>query len=222
MSKINEHIDLIVITLGVLGLLFLMCFFGSIDTSAADKAVFLDIYTAKGNVGRMLIANALAAEDIRSSIYETIERSDSWYEVETWKKRLEEEASYENHLKTLFGYIPTEEEIQLFLGIVQAECGDTEPEAGIDCVVECIARRVRDPRFPNTIYGVISQRNQFETFTRQLQGSVPNNRVRESFKRTVESGGERYPGILFFTAGRYNAYCRPGFVIGNHYFGYMP
>lgn len=147
-------------------------------------------------------------------------------EMEEKAKELEEEEKARKEaetlgakLKAIFGYVPTEWELTLFLQFVQAECGNTEPEIGIERVAEVIANRVRSSRFPNTISEVLFQRGQFETYSNGSYRCAPNERVRAAWERILSRGYCEDRGVLFFTAGKYNAYCIPMYRIGNHYFG---
>ena len=148
-------------------------------------------------------------------------------EIEARAKRLEEKKAKEkrvretnNKLRAIFGYVPLSWEIDLLKQFVQAECGNTEPPLGIERVIEVIANRVRSSRFPNTISGVLFQRGQFETYSNGSYRCVPNERVKAAWDRILARGYCSDKNVLFFTAGNYNRYCRPGYVIHNHYFGY--
>lgn len=143
-------------------------------------------------------------------------------EMEEKAKELKEEEKARKEAETLvaiFGYIPSNWEIELFLQFVQAECGNTEPEIGIERVAEVIINRVRSSRFPNTISGVLFQRGQFETYINGSYRCTPNERVRAAWERILSRGYCEDREVLFFTAGKYNAYCIPMYRIGNHYFG---
>lgn len=122
-------------------------------------------------------------------------------------------------LSVYFGYYPSDDEIELWERVVMAECGYTEPDAGVIAVADCIANRCRSARFPNGISEVVYQTNQFETVAngRIWQYQV-TDRVLDICERCIERGPVY--DYLFFTAGQYNPYCEPGEIIGNHYFGY--
>ena len=129
------------------------------------------------------------------------------------------EESAQQKLIAYFGYLPTADEIDLFYRTVQAECGNTEPDEGIGAVADVIANRCRSEYFPDTIDAVITQKNQFETWSNgAVDAAEPNERVLEICDEHISSGAE-YTEIYFFTAGEYNEYCEPMFVIGHHYFG---
>lgn len=148
-------------------------------------------------------------------------------EIEARAKKLEKKLAEEervretnNKLRAIFGYVPPSWEIGLLKQFVQAECGNTEPPLGIERVTEVIANRVRSSRFPNTISGVLFQRGQFETYSNGSYQCIPNERVKAAWDRILARGYCMDKNVLFFTAGGYNRYCRPGYVIHNHYFGY--
>ena len=129
------------------------------------------------------------------------------------------EESAQQKLIAYFGYIPTADEIALFYRTVQAECGNTEPDEGIGAVADVIANRCRSEYFPDTIDAVITQKNQFETWSNgAVDAAEPNERVLEICDEHISTGAE-YTDIYFFTASEYNEYCEPLFVIGHHYFG---
>lgn len=138
------------------------------------------------------------------------------------KQKLEEEQkALEEKYKAIFGYVPSENETQLLLAVTMAECGNTEPDVGIERVIEVIANRCRDGRFPSTITEVCYQRGQFETVsTGAIYRYKVNERVERAYQAVLERGYCSDKQVTFFTAGGYNAYCRPAYRIGNHYFGY--
>ena len=118
-----------------------------------------------------------------------------------------------------FGYMPDDEELDLFYRTVQAECGNTEPYDGIGAVADVIANRCRSDIFPDTLTGVITQENQFTTWS---NGAIEEAEVQPWVYEICDahiSEGAVYDDIYYFTAGYYNPYCEPAFVIGNHYFG---
>lgn len=131
----------------------------------------------------------------------------------------ESESDRANGLEVYFGYVPDDAELALWEAVVMAECGNTEPDEGIRAVADVVSNRVRSGRFPDTITGVIYQKNQFETVS---NGAIwryePTDRVIDICNEAITQGP--HYDYLFFTAGGYNQYCEPGGVIGNHYFGY--
>ena len=118
-----------------------------------------------------------------------------------------------------FGYVPDDEELDLFYRTVQAECGNTEPYDGIGAVADVIANRCRSDIFPDTLTEVITQENQFTSWS---NGAIEEAKVQPWVYEICDahiSEGAVYDDIYYFTAGYYNPYCEPAFVIGNHYFG---
>lgn len=59
------------------------------------------------------------------------------------------------------GYLPSKEEIKLLEQLVEAEAG-AEPYEGKVAVANVVFNRIHNKEYPDTISGVIYQRNQFE------------------------------------------------------------
>lgn len=127
--------------------------------------------------------------------------------------------SPEERLTEYFGYVPADWELQEFYQIVMDEAGNTEPEDGIGAVADVIANRCRSDRFPDTIHEVIYQKNQFEPIVAGTFGRFEITDLVYEICDDHISEGAMDTEILFFTAGAYNPYCKPMYVIGNHYFG---
>lgn len=194
--------------------------------SHGKEPVFVTYQQAGCNMTVYILQNAEAYYDARSEFNRRI-KGGTLDEVEKMAKELEEKEkaqearkALEETYKRLFGYVPSETEICLLKGITHAESGNTEPLGGIERVIEVIANRCRSSRFPNTIYGVVTQRNQFETYSNRTYQRGHNERVEEAWNNVLRRGRCLDEAVLFFTAGKYNSYCRPGYVIGHHYFGY--
>lgn len=122
------------------------------------------------------------------------------------------------YLRNYFGYVPEEWELQEFYQIVMDECG-YEPEDGIGAVSDVIANRCRSDQFPNTIHEVIYQKNQFEPIVAGTFGRFEVTDLVYEICDDHIAEGPMDTEILFFTAGNYNPYCEPMYIIGNHYFG---
>lgn len=126
----------------------------------------------------------------------------------------------EDCLTAYFGYVPEEWELEEFYQIVMDEAGNTEPDEGIGAVADVVANRCRSEKFPDTIHEVIYQKGQFQPVGDGTFGRFEvTDRVYEICADHI-SEGAHYPGILFFTAGRYNGSGHPAFVIGHHYFSF--
>lgn len=112
------------------------------------------------------------------------------------------------------------DQLELLAICVQAEAGNQDL-TGRRLVADVILNRVDSEIFPDTIEGVISQNNQFSTYT---DGAMENVYEPDelTFKAVqMEVYGERLDkNILYFTAGEYNKYCKPLYKHDDHYFGY--
>lgn len=107
--------------------------------------------------------------------------------------------------------------LELLAICVQAEAGN-QPLIGRRMVVDVILNRVDDPKWPDTIEGVITQRNQFTSY---WDGGM--DRVRDLDEQTIkavrmELKKRSYPGLYYFTAGGYGKYGTPWKKVGDHYF----
>ena len=117
----------------------------------------------------------------------------------------------------------TDDEYALLALVVEAEAGDQD-FIGRRLVVDVILNRVASASFPNDIYGVIFQRNQFSTtfdgaFDRVRREGI-TQMTYEAIDMELKLNENRYnTEVLFFTMGYYNPYCKPMFVWGTHYFG---
>ena len=110
----------------------------------------------------------------------------------------------------------TYDSIDLIALCTEAEAGNQDLE-GKRLVVDVILNRVDDPDFPNTVREVITQRNQFETWS---NGAI--NRVKPS-ESTIEAVNLELSSrlnyeILYFTAGGYGKYGTHWRKVGDHYF----
>lgn len=133
-----------------------------------------------------------------------------------------EQAAYDAKLTEVFGYVPSEDEISLVKHVAMHEAGNTEPHEGIVALMTCYANRVaRDDRFECTITEVGYHPGQMTCVT---DGSIwrytVNKRVEKAWEDLINGGYKRHPGIVFWTAGYYNPYCKPAYQIGRHCFGY--
>lgn len=112
--------------------------------------------------------------------------------------------------------ILSNEDIELIALVTMAEA-EGECEEGKRLVIDTILNRVSSEYFPDTVYDVIYQKNQFSSM---WNGRVDKcyatddicELVREELKQ--QSNYE----VIFFTAGNYGQYGTPMFQVGNHYF----
>lgn len=92
-----------------------------------------------------------------------------------------------------------------------------EPEYGKRLVIDTVLNRVDSAHFPDSIYDVIYQRNQFSSMWNER---INKCYVMEEICQLVrEELQERENGeVIFFRAGEYSEYGKPMFQEGNHYF----
>ena len=110
----------------------------------------------------------------------------------------------------------TQEEIELIALCVMAEA-EGECEYGQRLVIDVILNRVDDPHFPDTIYDVIYQENQFsgmygDRITRCYVKDELVQLVREELENRTDHD------VVFFRTGHYHSYGVPMFQVGAHYF----
>lgn len=107
--------------------------------------------------------------------------------------------------------------LELLAICVQAEAGN-QSLTGRRMVVDVILNRVDDPDWPDTIEGVITERNQFTSY---WDGGM--DKVLEPDELTIkavqmELKQRSWPGLYYFTAGGYGKYGTPWKKVGGHYF----
>lgn len=110
----------------------------------------------------------------------------------------------------------TEEEIDLIALVTFAEA-EGEPEYGKRLVIDTILNRVESKHFPDTVSGVIYQQNQFSSmWNGRVNRSYVTDEIRQLVKEEMVSRVNK--DVIFFTAGKYGAYGKRMFSVGNHYF----
>ena len=113
--------------------------------------------------------------------------------------------------------LATQEEIELIALCVMAEA-EGECEYGQRLVIDVILNRVDDLHFPDTIYDVIYQKNQFsgmygDRITRCYVKDELVQLVREELENRTDYD------VVFFRTGHYHrSYGVPMFQVGAHYF----
>lgn len=110
----------------------------------------------------------------------------------------------------------SEADIGLIALVTMAEA-EGECESGKRLVIDTILNRMDSEYFPDSVYEVIYQPNQFSSM---WNGRVSRCEVREDICQLVreELGVRMDKEVMFFTAGRYSNYGVPMFQVGNHYF----
>ena len=110
----------------------------------------------------------------------------------------------------------SEQEIRLIALLTMAEA-EGECEEGKRLVIDTVLNRMDSKYFPDTVYEVVYQPNQF---TSMWTDRVDRCEVRDDICRLVheEVCSRTNYDVVFFTAGRYSDYGEPLFRVGNHYF----
>lgn len=112
------------------------------------------------------------------------------------------------------------EDRELLAALVQAEAGNQDL-VGMQYVVDVVLNRVDDPRFPNSIEGVIYEPNQF-TVTRNGMLDAAYAKISQNAYLAVdlEWGDRLNDGILYFNSGMNPANGSNPFKHQDHWFGY--
>lgn len=110
----------------------------------------------------------------------------------------------------------SKEDIDLIALVTMAEA-EGESEYGKRLVIDTILNRVDSEYFPDTVYGVIYQANQFSSM---WDGRAARCYVRNDIVSLVEEElmTRNNHEVMFFTAGAYGNYGTRMFQEGNHYF----
>jgi N-acetylmuramoyl-L-alanine amidase len=109
-----------------------------------------------------------------------------------------------------------QEDIDLIALVTMAEA-EGECEEGKRLVIDTILNRVDSTYFPDTVHGVIYQKNAFSSM---WNGRVDRCSVKDDIVILVEEElrNRLNHDVVFFTAGKYGKYGTPLFQVGNHYF----
>lgn len=112
--------------------------------------------------------------------------------------------------------LATREEIELLALCVMAEA-EGECEYGQRLVIDVVLNRVDDPHFPDTIYDVIYQKNQFAGM---YGDRITRCYVKDELVQLVEEELENRTNedVVFFRTGHYHSYGVPALQVGAHYF----
>lgn len=105
----------------------------------------------------------------------------------------------------------TSEEFELLAKVVMGEAGNQE-EIGQRLVIDTVLNRVNDNRFPDTIYEVLTQPNQYYV----NESIIPSPEIYGYiYDELIKLYNEE---VLYFRTSRYHNNTEPLFVIGAHYF----
>lgn len=109
-----------------------------------------------------------------------------------------------------------EAEIHYLARCVEAEAGN-QGLLGKRYVVDVILNRVDDERFPDTIRGVIDEKNQFEVTSNGMIESVyPTEETMRAIE--LEMNERTDCEILYFRTEHYHSFGTPCFQYNDHYF----
>lgn len=113
-------------------------------------------------------------------------------------------------------------ELELLAAVVEAEAGNQDM-TGKRLVVDVVLNRVDSPLFPNTITEVLEQPGQFSTMWNGAVEDAGWHMQEDDYTAVMmEVTGVRLDyDIYYFTAREYNASCKPAYIHGDHYFGYL-
>lgn len=112
--------------------------------------------------------------------------------------------------------LATQEEIELLALCVMAEA-EGECEYGQRLVIDVVLNRVDDPHFPDTIYDVIYQKNQFAgMYGDRITRCYVKDELVQLVKEELENRTNE--DVVFFRTGHYHSYGIPMFQVGAHYF----
>lgn len=112
--------------------------------------------------------------------------------------------------------ILSKDEIELLALVTMAEA-EAEPEEGQRLVIDTILNRVDSLYFPDTVYDVVYQKNQF---TSMWNGRTNRCHIRDDLVKLVEEEllSRTNSEVIFFRTGHYSEYGDPMFLVGHHYF----
>ena len=107
------------------------------------------------------------------------------------------------------------EEVKLIARVTEAEAG-CEDEYGKRLVIDTILNRVDSDRFPDTVNGVIYQKNQFSVVSNGTMRSSADIDICELVEEELEE--RTNDEVLFFQQGEYCQWGEALFKHGSHYF----
>ena len=109
-------------------------------------------------------------------------------------------------------------EMQELRQIVAAE-SQTQSLRGREAVVEVIFNRVLDPRFPNTVHGVLSQKGQFATWRMRNAKWVQPSYADEAIEYVLANGRTVLPSTAYIYFDTRGVNGRKHIRIEGHVFG---
>lgn len=108
------------------------------------------------------------------------------------------------------------DDVELLALVAVAEA-EGESDYGKRLVIDTILNRVDSSKFPNTISGVVYQKNQFTSmWNGRTKRCVVTDHVRQLVLEELEN--RTNSDVIFFQMYNYSPYGTPMFKEGNHYF----
>lgn len=113
-------------------------------------------------------------------------------------------------------FVLTDDEVDLIAWITVGEA-EGESEYGQRLVIDTILNRVESEHFPDSVYDVIYQKNQFSCTT---DGRLTRCSATDDTKNLVweEAESRTNDQVIYFRTGKYSSYGEPLFKEGAHYF----
>lgn len=113
-------------------------------------------------------------------------------------------------------YPLSDEEIDFVAQLTMAEA-EGEPEEGQRLVIDVVLNRVDSSYFPDTVYDVVYQKNQFTCmWNGRFDRCYPRDDLVELVKEELLS--RTNTEVVFFRTQRYSSYGVPVMQVGHHYF----
>ena len=107
--------------------------------------------------------------------------------------------------------------IDMLARCVEAEAGN-QGLLGKRLVVDVILNRVDDPRFPNDIASVISQKGQFSVYPYMISRATVTEETLEAITLELERRTDNR--ILYFNTRHFKKWYTAAYQCGDHFFGY--
>ncbi|MCR5626537.1 MAG: cell wall hydrolase [Lachnospiraceae bacterium] len=154
--------------------------------------IILGGFIIAGIVVNVSTIRDLLKEDEVKKVQNTVERKDYTVEkAEEEVKKIEVPEVSENGIDTRgYSIIATSEEVDLMARVVMSESADTD--SCRRAVAEVILNRLDDEDFPDTIHGVVYQKNQFSTG----YNGKPTGECYEAVHDALKEG--MYPDDMFW------------------------
>lgn len=110
----------------------------------------------------------------------------------------------------------SDEDIELVALCTIAEA-EGESEEGKRLVIDSILNRIESERFPDSVHGVLYQKNQYESMTngRSKRCTVTDEVIQLVKEELTDRTNDK---VLFFRTKHYHKFGTPLFQVGNHYF----